>query len=47
MHGLPACKIPADLHMEHLKRIAQDAIKSLGANKTKRAIECVGKSIGM
>ena len=47
VHGLPARNIPADLHMEHLNRIAKDAIKSLGANKTKRAIERVGKSIGM
>ena len=47
MHGLPARNIPADLHMEHLNRIAKDAIKSLGANKTKRAIERVGKSVGM
>ena len=46
MHGLPARNIPADLHMEHLNRIAKDAIKSLGANKTKRAIERVSKSIG-
>ena len=33
VHGFPARNIPADLHMEHLNRIAKDAIKSLGANK--------------
>ena len=43
VHGLPACNISADLHMECLNRIAKDAIKS----QTKQAIERVGKSIGM
>ena len=33
--------------MEHLNRIAKDAIKSLGANKTERAIKRVGKVIGI
>ena len=32
--------------MEHLNRVAKDAIRGLGANKTERAIERVGKAIG-
>ena len=45
-HGIPGRNIAGDLYMEHLNRIAKDAIKSLGANKTERAIKRVGKVIG-
>ena len=31
VHGRPGKNIPADLHMEHLNRIAKGAIKGLGA----------------
>ena len=44
-HGLPGKNIAGDLYMEHLNRLAKDAIKNLGANKTERAIEWVGKAI--
>ena len=45
-HGAPGRNIPGDLYMEHLNRVAKDAIRGLGANKTERAIERVGKAIG-
>lgn len=45
-HGVPGRNIAADLYMEHLNRVAKDAIKGLGANKTERAIGRVGKAIG-
>ena len=32
--------------MEHLNRIAKDAIKGLGANKSTKAIDRVGTAIG-
>ena len=46
IHGLPGHNINCDLHMEHLNRIAKDAIKGLGANKSAKAIDRVGKVIG-
>jgi len=46
VHGEPGKNIPADLHMEHLNRLAKDAIRSQGANKTNRAISRVGKAVG-
>lgn len=45
-HGLPGRNIAGDLYMEHLNRVAKDAIKGLGANKTEQSIERVGKAIG-
>ena len=44
-HGLPGKNISCDLYMEHLNRLLKDAIKALGANKTPKAIERVGKCI--
>ena len=44
--GLPGGNIPTDLHMEHLNRLAKEAIGRLGSNKTKEAITCVGKVLG-
>ena len=46
IHGLPGSNIPADLHQEHLNRLAKEAIGRLGSNKTKTAITCVGKTLG-
>ena len=45
-HGLPGHNISCDLHMEHLNRLAKDAIKGLGANKSTKTIDRVGKAIG-
>ena len=42
VHGLPGKNIAADLHMEHLNRIA---IKGLGTNKTEKAVMRVGRTI--
>ena len=38
--------ISSDLHMEHLNRSCNDAVKHLGANKTPKAIVRCGKAIG-
>lgn len=43
--GCPG-KIPADLHTEHLNRLAKEAIKNSGANNTENAIARVGQPIG-
>ena len=45
-HGRPGKNIPVDLHMEHLNKIAKDAIHFLGSNKTEKAIQRVGRAIG-
>ena len=46
VHGRPGKNIPADLHMEHLNRLAKGAMKNLGANKTEKAISRVGRALG-
>ena len=46
VHGHPGKNIPADLHMEHLNRLIKEAIRNLGANKTKNAIARIGRAIG-
>lgn len=46
VHGRPGRNIPLDLHMEHLNRLAKDAIKNLGSNKTVGAVARVGQCIG-
>lgn len=45
-HGIPGRNVAGDLHMEHLNRVAKNAVKSLGANKTEKAIGRVGRAIG-
>ena len=47
VHGLPGHNVSCDLHMEHLNREAKTAIEGLGANKSKKAILCTGKAIGI
>lgn len=44
--GLPGRNIPVDLHMEHLNKLAKDAINILGSNKSESAIQRVGRAIG-
>ena len=39
--------IAMDLHMEHLNRVCKDALRGLGANKTPKAIQRVGKCVGV
>ena len=46
IHGVAGKNIPMDLHMEHLDRIAKEAIKGLGANKTHKTICHIGKALG-
>lgn len=45
-HGQPGHNIECDLHMEHLNRLCKNAIKSMGANKTEKAIQRAAKAIG-
>ena len=47
VHGIPGKNIPADLFMEHLNRLCKTAVENLGANKTEKAIQRVGKVIGV
>ena len=42
MFSLLSC----DLHMEHLNRVVKTAIKGLGANRTEKAVQRVGKCVG-
>lgn len=46
VHGRPGKNIPGDLHMEHLNRLAKEAIKGLGANKTEVPVVRVGRALG-
>ena len=47
VRGLPGRNIPLDLHMEHLNRLAKDAIRNLGSNKTRTAsVSRIGRSLG-
>ena len=45
--GRPGKNIAMDLHMEHLNRVCKDAIRSLGANKSPKAIQRIGKCISV
>lgn len=45
-HGHAGHNISCDLHMEHLNKLAKVAVEGLGANKTEKAIQRVGKAIG-
>ena len=45
-HGMPGRNNAGDLYMEHLNHIAKDAIGLLGANKTEKTIDRVGRVIG-
>ena len=47
VHGVQGKNIPADLFMEHLNRLCKNAVENLGANKTEKAIQRVGKVIGV
>ena len=46
VHGRQGRNISLDLHMEHLNRLAKDAIRNLKSNKTTRSISRVGRAIG-
>ena len=45
-HGHAGHNISCDLHMEHLNKIIKVAVQGLGANKTEKAIQRVGRGIG-
>ena len=47
VHGLAGRNIPSDLYMEHLNRICKEAVLTLGANKTKTALQRVGRCVGV
>lgn len=44
--GLPGHNIPCDLYVEHLNRLCKDMIKGMGANKTQKSVERIGRSVG-
>ena len=46
VHGRPGKNIAGDLHMEHLNKIAKEAILFQGANKTTKAMLRIGHTIG-
>ncbi len=46
-HGNCGRNISMDLHMEHLNWLCKTAIEGLGANKSKRAILRIGRTVGM
>ena len=46
VHGHPGKNIEADLHVEHLNSVAKQSIKTIGPNKTQKAIERLGIAIG-
>ena len=46
VHGIHGHNIPIDLHMEHLNRLVKESIRDLGANKTQRSLERVGRALG-
>ena len=45
--GRHTCNIPNDLHMEHLNRRIKSALGHLGSNFSSKAIDHVGKSVGV
>lgn len=47
VHGLAGRNIPSDLYMEHLNRVCKEAVLTLGANKTKTALQRVGRCVGV
>lgn len=46
IHGVPARNIPCDFFIEHLNRVAKEAVHGRRANKTKDALVRIGKAIG-
>ena len=47
VHGLAGRNIPSDLYMEHSNRVCEEAVLTLGANKTKTALQRVGRCVGV
>ena len=45
IHGLPGRNIPTDMHMEHLNRVAKEAILILRVNKSNASIKRVGNAL--
>ena len=46
VHGRQGCNIPCDLYMEHLNKLVKLCVQHLGANKTGKNIQRIGKCIG-
>ena len=46
VHGRIGHNVPCDLHMEHLNRVAKLCVQQLGANKTGKSIQRIGKCVG-
>ena len=47
VHGLPGKNIPCDLFLEHLNRICKQAVETLGSNFSEKALERVGRCVGI
>ena len=47
IHGQQGRNVACDLHMEHLNHVCKEAIKGVGANKTSKTIQRVGKVVGV
>ena len=45
-HGQTGHNIECDLHMEHLNRLCKNSMKSMGSNKTEKAIQRAARAIG-
>ena len=45
--GRQGCNVPVDLHMEHLNRRLKFALKDLHSNVTPKAINRIGRSLGV
>ena len=46
-HGHTGKNISCDLHLEHLNRVAKNALGGLSSNITEKSVERIGKTVGM
>ena len=46
VHGLPGHNTSCDLHVEHSNQVAKIVVKGLGAKKSEKDIQRIGKLIG-
>ena len=46
-HGRTSKNISCDLHLEHLNRVAKNALGGLSSNITERSVDRIGKAVGV
>ena len=46
IHGRTGKNISCDLHLEHLNRVAKNALGGLSSNITEKSVERIGKTVG-